>query len=273
MQILLVEDETSVAFTMCKMLARFGEVTWASTAADARAVLAKGISWRAFLLDLRLPDGNGLDILMEARGSYPLTPAMLYTGGYLDHEVVNAAFDWRADLITKPIEKARLTQFLSHAPSQRHLPAAIEDAFVAAEQIGAELARVRELKQEIARAHHRIGQIAVAVTRMRRDHRGSPVQQCADALRRSRQWLTRYATACNAVLVGERDLFEEFVSRPMLGGDVLSPAQYLEHGAQRNGHEWRVRNYGEDFLVKSLWGPNTRKCEVRTIEEPDEDDS
>jgi len=57
--------------------------------------------------------------------------------------------------------------------------------------------------------------------------------------------------------------------------DVLSPAQYLEHG-QRTGEArraWRVRIYGRDILGKTDPQDDARMCEPGTVgsTEPPED--
>jgi len=67
MDILIVEDEVGIADSLTYLLdqERFG-VTHALTLADARAKLASNRA-DLVILDLVLPDGNGLDLLRELR--------------------------------------------------------------------------------------------------------------------------------------------------------------------------------------------------------------
>lgn len=65
--ILVVEDDKDLSRVLCLLLEAEGYVTRpARTLAEARAALAEG-SFKAALLDVALPDGNGLDLLPELR--------------------------------------------------------------------------------------------------------------------------------------------------------------------------------------------------------------
>ena len=64
-RILIVEDEAVLCKHLARLFAREGyEVTTASSRADARAELDRA-PFEALLLDLMLPDGDGLDLLAE----------------------------------------------------------------------------------------------------------------------------------------------------------------------------------------------------------------
>jgi len=67
MRILVVEDEAKLAANVCAGLREVGFCPdHASALADART-LAATVSYEAIVLDLGLPDGNGLDLLRAAR--------------------------------------------------------------------------------------------------------------------------------------------------------------------------------------------------------------
>src|SRR5579883_10036 len=79
MRLLIVEDEARIAELVRDGLARAGfAVDAASTAADAIAALEVG-SYDAAILDLGLPDGDGLNVLAEARRSGNVIPFLLLT--------------------------------------------------------------------------------------------------------------------------------------------------------------------------------------------------
>jgi DNA-binding response OmpR family regulator len=63
----MVEDETKLAVLVCAAMRTAGFVTdHAARLSDARAYLAVG-SYDAIVLDLGLPDGNGLELLRDLR--------------------------------------------------------------------------------------------------------------------------------------------------------------------------------------------------------------
>ena len=65
--VLVVDDESLFAASVAERLARDGyECAVAGTLAEARGALAEPFD--LMLLDVRLPDGSGLDLLAEAPG-------------------------------------------------------------------------------------------------------------------------------------------------------------------------------------------------------------
>jgi two-component system response regulator TctD len=86
MRLLLVEDNKELAALVCKGLDAAGfAADVVETAADARAVLAT-TRYAAVVLDLGLPDEDGLVVLGELRGRADGTPVLVLTarGGVRD---------------------------------------------------------------------------------------------------------------------------------------------------------------------------------------------
>lgn len=76
MRILLVEDDSALAEAACAFLrTRSFVVDWAESLAQARACLAAA-RFEAVLLDLHLPDGDGLQLIPKLR-SLPDPPVVL----------------------------------------------------------------------------------------------------------------------------------------------------------------------------------------------------
>jgi DNA-binding response OmpR family regulator len=102
MRLLIVEDEVRIAELVRGGLTRAGfAVDTAGTAADAIAALEIG-SYDAAVLDLGLPDGDGLDVLTQARRSGRTIPFLLLTArDTVDDRVLglNAGAD---DYLIKP---------------------------------------------------------------------------------------------------------------------------------------------------------------------------
>ena len=102
MRLLVVEDETRIAELIRAGLVRAGfTVDAAGTVADATAALEVG-SYDAAILDLGLPDGDGLDVLSKARQAGIVIPFLLLTArDAIDDRVLglNAGAD---DYLVKP---------------------------------------------------------------------------------------------------------------------------------------------------------------------------
>lgn len=79
-QILVVDDDTELRAFLTRYLDEKGfSVRCACTAAEARARFDDGRN-DLLILDIRLPDGDGLSLLKEARGRWPGQPVILLTG-------------------------------------------------------------------------------------------------------------------------------------------------------------------------------------------------
>src|SRR5262245_54870565 len=79
MRVLVIEDEVRLVELLQAALARAGFVAdVVATAADAREALAIA-TYDAAILDLGLPDGDGLEVLAAARRSGRTVPALILT--------------------------------------------------------------------------------------------------------------------------------------------------------------------------------------------------
>lgn len=134
---LIIDDDALVRRSLARMVREHGVIHAAATAQEACALIAAQAVWRAFFLDVVLPDGSGLEVLATARRSHPCVPAMVLTG-YVDDRVVNAAFDLRpAWVVGKPYESHRVRAFLlSLPPSSKESDSAV-GTFAAHHQLSA----------------------------------------------------------------------------------------------------------------------------------------
>jgi DNA-binding response OmpR family regulator len=121
MRLLIVEDEPRIAELVQSALLRAGFTTDAvGTAADAVAALEVG-SYDAAILDLGLPDGDGIDVLTRARRNGIAIPFLLLTArDTVDDRVLglNAGAD---DYLIKPFAMNELvarTKALLRRPGQ-----------------------------------------------------------------------------------------------------------------------------------------------------------
>ncbi len=105
-KILIVEDEVLFARAVLKRLQKAGfECEHAETLQDARAVV-KQFSPDLVLLDMRLPDGNGMDLLPELAASGITVIVMTAYGDISD--AVNAVKLGADDYLKKPIDLEEL---------------------------------------------------------------------------------------------------------------------------------------------------------------------
>ena len=120
-QILIVEDDTTLNQGLCKALADENRKTVScENIADAKAQLALG-TVSLVLLDINLPDGNGLDFLQEIKAEHASLPVILVSANDTDADIVAGLEQGADDYITKPFSlsvlRARVnTQLRKVAP-------------------------------------------------------------------------------------------------------------------------------------------------------------
>jgi len=119
--VLVVEDESDLRQIIAEALEANGfSVAQSSDGADALERL-RGFAYDGLVLDLRLPDADGLDLLDEALARYPDMRSVVITGfGGVD-EAVRALKRGAVDFLIKPFQVIRLVQVLKTAISERRL--------------------------------------------------------------------------------------------------------------------------------------------------------
>src|SRR5713226_5839223 len=108
MRLLVIEDEERLVEVLKSALGRAGFVVDAvETAADAREALAL-IAYDAAILDLGLPDGDGLEILAEARRASRNIPALVLTARDAVEDRVRGLDAGADDYLIKPFAMSEL---------------------------------------------------------------------------------------------------------------------------------------------------------------------
>ena len=119
--VLVVEDEPELRQLIAEGLEADGfAVAQALDGADAQARL-RGFAYDGLVVDLRLPDANGMDILDEALTLYPAIRAVVITGFGGVSEAVTAIKRGAIDFLIKPFQLAQLSRVLRASVEQRQL--------------------------------------------------------------------------------------------------------------------------------------------------------
>ena len=110
--ILVVDDERDLAATCERLLQRLGyRVVTADSCAAAFAALDENAP-ALVISDVRLPDGNGLDVIKVARRGAKPIPSIIITGQPSEHGRQAAADVGATGYLAKPFSAAALTDLV-----------------------------------------------------------------------------------------------------------------------------------------------------------------
>jgi len=119
--LLLVEDTASLRKLYSSVLERSGyEVLAVATLADARTAMAEAEP-DVVLLDLMLPDGDGMALVSEAAGALPRCKVIVITANGSIHRAVEAMRAGAFDLLPKPVESQHLLNVVMNALSEARM--------------------------------------------------------------------------------------------------------------------------------------------------------
>lgn len=118
-RVLVVDDEENIGRSLKLILEREGyAVATASNCAEARAYSSRV---DAYLLDVRLPDGSGIDLLRHLRGAGVEAPAVMISGHGTIADAVDATRAGAFDFLEKPLGRDRVLLALRNAIEQSGL--------------------------------------------------------------------------------------------------------------------------------------------------------
>ena len=123
-RLLILDDEPNIRLTFRAALEAEGYVVHeAANAAEARPLLLGGCD--LLLLDLRLGQENGLDILGDLRGAGLRTPTVMITAHGSVGDAVRAMKLGAIDFLEKPVQPATLRAVVAEV-LERHQPSAVD---------------------------------------------------------------------------------------------------------------------------------------------------
>ena len=135
MKTLIVEDSATLCAIYSQYLEGSGlQVDLAETLSAARTILA-GADVQLVLLDIELPDGNGLDLIDDLQQLSP-QPAVVVMTGYGADYAEQAIARGADDFLNKPFDAARLRVTLLNAAEKQKLSRQVASLSVKRERLG-----------------------------------------------------------------------------------------------------------------------------------------
>ena len=149
-RLLIVDDDHSARRSLRDLLDRSGfTVAVAGTAAEARRLAAE-TEPALVILELVLPDGDGLSLIDELRALWPGLPAIIATRYAEPRSIVEAMRRGAAEYLGKPLDPEELLSLCRTATRSRHI-ASPPRTEVAALPIVGESAAATTLRETITR--------------------------------------------------------------------------------------------------------------------------
>jgi CheY-like chemotaxis protein len=126
LRVLIVEDDRLNAELARDLLeARGHTVELASDAASYRAMVAAGTRPHIVLMDIRLPDGDGVELLHESRVTLAGVPIVAVTAQALAEERTRLAAAGFASVMTKPIDTRAFGPEIERLAGQAQAPESV----------------------------------------------------------------------------------------------------------------------------------------------------
>ena len=118
-RVFILDDEENIGLSLKLILEREGyRVVHARSVA---AFLSQPVRMDAYLLDVRLPDGSGIDVLRKIRELYGDLPAIMISGQATIADAVEATRSGAFDFLEKPLGRDKVLLTLQNALEQSRL--------------------------------------------------------------------------------------------------------------------------------------------------------
>ncbi len=190
-KIVVVDDERPILLTLEALLTRHGyEPQLAHTAAAGTALVRK-LKPDLVLLDLGLPDADGLDVLRELKTEFPQMPVIILTANDSLSNAIDSIKQGAFHFISKPYAVEELLSLIGRAIEQR--------------QLVRETQTLREEKQQLSRRLEKAERQLAPVIKSR-------------SMRDVQELVERVApTDANVLLLGESGVGKEVMANQIHG--------------------------------------------------------
>ncbi|MFL6529405.1 MAG: response regulator [Chthoniobacterales bacterium] len=115
MHILVVEDHEDTRSALSKLLARFGYNVAAAENCHEALLLLDNLRFDVVVSDIGLPDGDGFELIGEAKRRQPLTRTVALTALAAEEDRERGRLAGFDHYLTKPLEFEKLRGLLSAA--------------------------------------------------------------------------------------------------------------------------------------------------------------
>ena len=154
--VLIVDDEPDIRELLEITLGRMSLTTSSVADLESARQLLSTQSFNLCLTDMRLPDGNGLELVEYIQKEHSQTPVVVITAHGTTETAIKALKSGAFDFVSKPIDLQKLRDLVTSALRlpQNNLseePAASGSSEHGAPTITGQSARVRELREQIAK--------------------------------------------------------------------------------------------------------------------------
>ena len=140
-KVLVVDDEESVVVTI-KAILQLDGYQVATTTSGARArEMVREVEYDLVLTDLRLEDGDGLDVLKAVRDNYPDTVTIMLTGYASLESAIQALRAGAYDYLVKPSEVEELRATVARGLERRRLGQELRERVAELAELNASLQR------------------------------------------------------------------------------------------------------------------------------------
>ena len=139
-KVLVVDDEESVVVTIKAILQLDGYKVDTSTSGVKARAMVREVEYDLVLTDLRLEDGDGLDVLKAVRESHPETITIMLTGYASLESAIQAIRAGAYDYLVKPSEVEELRSTVARGIERRRLGQELRARVTELEQANREIA-------------------------------------------------------------------------------------------------------------------------------------
>lgn len=121
-RVLILDDESTLRTALFRLLDRKGyQVVTAQRLDEARTFMTPDKPFDIAIIDMNLPDGNGLDLISEIKGISPNTQVIVLTGFASIDTAVQATQKGAYHFLTKPFNVEELMSLLDKALAHKNL--------------------------------------------------------------------------------------------------------------------------------------------------------
>ena len=114
-QILIVDDEPDIRELLEITLARMDNLTQSASTLEQAKTLLKQYEFDLCLTDMRLPDGNGIELVKHINQNYPEIPVAMITAHGNMESAIDALKAGAFDFVSKPVDLQMLRSLINSA--------------------------------------------------------------------------------------------------------------------------------------------------------------